>query len=118
MDAAPREEDARVACLRTRDRGGDVEDAEAEVGGPAARAGRRLLEDLGDLLRRQRRVRGPDERGSTGDLRRRERRAARIAVDAAQRSRQRTARILHRRGELRQRTEDVFAWRGERDPGA
>ena len=59
----------------------DVDHAVPELRSPGAAAARRLLEHRRNLLRRELRIRGPDERGRPGHLGRRIRGAAREPVE-------------------------------------
>ena len=77
--------------------------------------GRRLLEDRRHLVGAELRVRRPHERGRSRDLRRRERGAAGVAVDASDRAREDGARIVRQRGGGRDGAEDADAGRREGD---
>ena len=108
----------RGAAARGGDCGGDVEHAPAELPIPRPAARGRLLEQIGDLRGGKQRIRRPDESRRARDLGRRERRAAREAVQAQERAGERHPWVGAGPGERRDRAEDAVAGRGDRDVGA
>ena len=106
-----------AAVLRRGDSAADVEHAVAETPVPAPVTRRGPLEDPCDLVAVQGRVGGPDERRGAGDLGRRERGAAREAVDPVAGAGQRVPRPVAGPRVGGQRPEHVLTGRRERDPG-
>ena len=94
----------------------DVDHAVAELRRPAPESRGGPFEDLRDRRGAQRRVRRPDERRRAGHLGRRERRSARVAVEAvATRACERHARVERRRRGAETAPKHVHAGRDQRD---